>query len=387
MKTYPRILQRFEENAFLFGPRGTGKSTWLKLTYPQAIYIDLLDSETYRFYSSRPERVSDLPINHPKSNCFIIDEVQKIPELLSNIHRLIEGNKTIQFILTGSSSRKLKKTGVDLLGGRALKKHFHPLCAYEMGDDFKLITALTLGMVPLVITSKSPVEVQKSYIDLYINEEVKQEGLTRNIGGFNRFLEIISLSQGSTLNLAEVSRDCEIKRNTVDSYISILEDLLIAIRIPIFQKRIKRALVKNTKFYFFDCGVFQGIRPKGPLDDTSSIKGIALETLVMQHLRAWIDYSNKKVTLHYWRTRGGTEVDFILYGEGVFYAIEVKSTLAPRSKDTRGLKEFKKDYPEVTPLLLYQGQESKIREGIHWVPIENFLKGLHPQRPFVEHLL
>jgi predicted AAA+ superfamily ATPase len=384
MKTYPRLLRQFHENSFLFGPRGTGKSTWLKLTYPNAVYIDLLDSEIYRYYSSRPERIKELLVNHPESKCFIIDEVQKVPEILSNIHSLIEKHKDLQFILTGSSSRKLKKTGVDLLGGRALNKHFHPLCAYEMGDDFELLRALTLGMVPLVLTSSSPMDIQKSYIDLYINEEVKQEGLTRNVGNFNRFLEIISFSQGSTLNLAEVSRDCEVKRNTVDSYISILEDLLIAIRIPIFQKRAKRALVKNTKFYFFDCGVFQGIRPKGPLDDVSSINGVTLETLVMQHLRAWIDYSGKKVNLYYWRTRGGAEVDFILYGEDVFYAIEVKSTSVPRAKDTRGLRTFKKDYPEVTPILLYQGQEAKIRDSIHWLPIETFLKGLHPQKPLLD---
>ena len=160
--------------------------------------------------------------------------------------------------------------------------------------------------------------------------------------------------------------------------------MLIAARIPIFQKRAKRALVKNTKFYFFDCGVFQGLRPKGPLDDVSSINGVALETLVMQHLRAWIDYSGKKVTLYYWRTRGGAEVDFILYGDEVFYAIEVKSTIAPRGKDTRGLKTFAKDYPEATPVLLYQGQVSKVRGSIHWVPIEKFLKELHPQKPILD---
>jgi len=386
MAHYPRVIEKFTQNSFLFGPRGTGKSTWLKAQYPEAHYIDLLDSETFRHYSARPERISALLDEYPQKKCFIIDEVQKIPELLSNIHRLIELNKHIQFILTGSSSRKLKQTGIDLLAGRALKKHFHPFCANELKDEFDLSKALTFGMVPLVITAQAPLETQKSYIDLYINEEVKQEGLTRNIGDFNRFLEVMSLSQGSVLNLSEIARDCGIKRNTIDSYLSILEDLLIAVRLPIFQKRIKRAIIKNTKFYFFDCGVFQGLRPKGPLDDVSSVQGVALETLVMQHLRAWIDYSGKDITLYFWRTRGGTEVDFVLYGENTFYAIEVKSTLSPRAKDTKGLRIFSTDYPEATPILLYRGKENKVRDGIHHLSIETFLKELHPMKPFLSLL-
>lgn len=384
MNSYPRCAKKISASCFLFGPRGTGKSTWLKEAYTTAAYIDFFDSETFRYYSARPERISRLPEEHPDKKLFIIDEVQKIPEILSDLHRLIESDKSLQFILTGSSSRKIKKQGVDLLAGRALQKPFHPLIASEMKSDFDLEWCLSIGLVPLIVSSQNPSETQRSYIDLYLNEEIKEEGLTRNIGAFNRFLETMSFSQGSVLNLSEISRDCEVKRNTVDSYVSILEDLLIAVRIPVFQKSAKRSLIKNSKFYFFDCGVFQGIRPKGPLDDETSIKGIALETLVMQHLRAWIDYSGKRIKLYFWKTRGGSEVDFILYGEDTFAAIEVKNTRNPRASDVRGLKKFYQDYPEAKPVLLYRGAEKKIRDGILWLPVEDFLLNITPDRSFLE---
>ncbi|MBD3321258.1 MAG: AAA family ATPase [Chitinivibrionales bacterium] len=375
---YKRFLQTIHTTSFLFGPRGTGKSTWLKEKYPHAAYIDMLNSETFRYYSAFPERALRILDDYPQKECFIIDEVQKVPDILSNLHSFIEDHKDILFILTGSSSRKLKAKGVDLLAGRALLKTFHPFMASELGNDFDIDKALTLGMVPLVLTSSAPLETQRSYINLYLNEEVKEEGLTRNIGNFTRFLEIISFSQGSVLNLSEISRDSEVKRNTLDSYVSILEDLLIAVRIPVFSHRAKRELIRSRKFYFFDCGVFQGIRTKGPLEDAASLRGTALETLVMQHLRAWIEYSGKEIQLYFWRTRGGSEVDFIIYGENTFFAFEVKNTRNPRAKDTSGLRSFGQDYPPARLVLLYRGKEKKRRDGVDWIPVERFLRALSP---------
>ncbi|MFP4417947.1 MAG: ATP-binding protein [Chitinivibrionales bacterium] len=375
---YTRSIKKFSESSFLFGPRGTGKSTWLMSNYPEAVYVDLLDSQTYRYFSARPERILALSKEYSQKKCFIIDEVQRIPELLSNIHLLMETENGLQFILTGSSSRKLKQKGVDLLAGRAVVKHFHPLLACEMQNDFDLQQALINGMVPLIVSAQNRDQTRNSYIDLYVNEEVKEEGLTRNIGNFSRFLEVISFSQGSVINLSEISRDSEVKRNTVDSYVSILEDLLIAVRIPVFTKRAKRALISNRKFYFFDCGVYRGLRPSGPLDDVSSLQGISLETLVLQHLRAWIDYAGKRIKLYFWRTRGGSEVDFILYGENTFVAIEVKNTMQPRAKDLSGLKAFMTDYPEVTPILLYRGHDRLRRDGVFWIPVEKFLIDVTP---------
>jgi predicted AAA+ superfamily ATPase len=381
---YLRDLERFAETSFLFGPRGTGKSTWLRRAFPEAVIVDLLDSETFRYYSAMPERIGQTLAEHPGTSCFIVDEVQKAPELLPNIHRLIEAHKSIQFILTGSSSRKLKKKGVDLLAGRALNKHFHPLTAHEMGDDFDLDRALTIGMVPLIVTSSTPEKTQRSYIDLYLNEEVKEEGLTRNVGDFARFLEAVAFSQGSVLNASEVARDSAVKRTTVDSYLSILEDLLIAVRIPVFARRAKRAVIRSGKFYFFDCGLFAGMRPKGPLDDAFSLQGVALETLVMQHLRAWIEYAASDVKLYFWRTRGGSEVDFVLYGHETFLAIEVKNTRQPRARDLSGLKTFHHDYPEAQPLLLYRGSERKQRDGIPWIPVDEFLRAITPGTPLAD---
>ncbi|MBD3240652.1 MAG: DUF4143 domain-containing protein, partial [Chitinivibrionales bacterium] len=330
--------------------------------------------------------IGDLPGEYPQARCFVVDEVQKVPEILSDLHRLIEDRKDLQWILTGSSCRKLKRTGVDLLAGRALNRCFHPLMAIEMGEYFDLKRALDIGMLPLIVSADNPAATRGSYIDLYLDQEVREEGLTRNVGAFARFLETMSFSQGAVTNLSEISRDSEVKRNTVDSFVSILEDLLIGVRIPPFERRAKRAVVKSRKFYFFDCGVYQGIRPRGPLDDSSSLQGVVLETLVMQHLRAWIDYSGAAVRLYFWRTRGGSEVDFVLYGDRTFVAIEVKNTARPRSRDTAGLRTFVRDYPESAVVLLYRGTERKRRDGVLWIPVEQFLRELTPDAALSEVL-
>jgi predicted AAA+ superfamily ATPase len=193
----------------------------------------------------------------------------------------------------------------------------------KISDYFNLSKNLEIGMLPLVLDSKVPLKTLNSYVGLYIQEEVKFEGFVRNIGNFSRSLETISFSQSSLLNISEVARESAVKRKTVENYIGILEDLMLSFRIPVFSKKAKRHLVKQSKFYFFDCGVYKSIRPSGPLDLPEEINGAALEGLVAQHLRAWIDYSDNKNKLFFWRTKSGTEVDFIVYGNE-FTAIEVK---------------------------------------------------------------
>ena len=193
---------------FIFGPRGTGKSTWLKKTFPDAYLIDLLDNSTFRNYVAFPERIKQTVTANPQIKRFIIDEVQKAPALLDSIHSLIEEHKSHQFILTGSSARKLRRGGVNLLAGRALLTHFHPFMASELGADFSLDAALRNGLIPLIVSSTEPDKTLATYISLYLKEEVKEEALVRDIGAFARFLEAMSFSHGSVLNLSNIAREC-----------------------------------------------------------------------------------------------------------------------------------------------------------------------------------
>ena len=380
METVGRFFRAPEQSFFLFGPRGTGKSTWLKRHYPESVVIDLLAPELFRLYSARPERLREVT-SGSKVKTIIIDEVQKVPELLDVVHELIEEGNGFQFILTGSSARKLKRTGVDLLAGRAIVKTMHPFMAAELGETFSLADSLQIGLVPLITSALSPQETLASYVALYLKEEVQMEGVVRNIGAFSRFLEAASFSHGSTINLSEVARECQVKRKTVDNYLAVLEDLLLSFLVPVFSRRAKRHLISHPKFYYFDSGVFRSLRPTGPLDSPQEIDGAGLEGLVAQHLRAWIAYSNKPCNLYYWRTKSGVEVDFILYGQDTFLAIEVKNSAKINNKMLKGLIAFQEDYPEAQALLLYRGNERLLINNTLCLPCEQFLRNLVPGQP------
>jgi uncharacterized protein len=381
MATVPRFFRAPSTHFFLFGPRGTGKSTWLRDEYPDALWVDLLRPEIHRQYSARPERLRELVAGNPDRSVVVIDEVQKAPILLDVVHDLIERGGGPRFVLTGSSARKLKREGVDLLAGRALVRSLHPFMAAELGSRFDLGAALRRGLVPLVWGSPEPEEALKAYAGLYLKEEVQMEGLVRRFEAFARFLEAVSFSHAAVLNVSEVARECQVSRNTVEGYLEILEDLLLAFRIPVFTKRARRGLTVHPKFFWFDAGVFVAMRPAGPLDRPEEIGGAALEGLIGQHLRAWIDYSGEDFTLSFWRTRAGTEVDFVIYGRHGFWAVEVKHSATIRPADLRGLQAFKEDYPEAELRLLYRGEETRVVDGIRCLPCDDFLRGLIPGRP------
>lgn len=380
MKFIPRFFKGPKTSFFLFGPRGTGKSTWLKATYPGALTVDLLDADVFRTLNAKPERLKEIGMAAQNQQVVVIDEVQKLPVLLDIVHSLMEQHKKIQFILTGSSARKLKREGVDLLAGRAVMQTLHPFMASELKSAFSLEGALAQGLLPVVIESKDPAKTLKTYLSLYIREEVQMEGIVRNLGNFSRFLEAVSLSHGQVLNINNVGRDCEVKRNVVESYISVLEDLLISYRLFVFQKKIKRKLSVHPKFYFFDTGVFQSLRPQGPLDIPSEIGGAGLEGLVAQHLKAWISYSENDCQLYFWRSQSGNEVDFVLYGPENFFAIEVKNATKLHPQDFNGLEAFKTDYPQCKAILLYRGKFPYKHKGILCLPCENFLVNLIPSQ-------
>ncbi len=360
------------QSFFLFGPRGTGKSTWLRHELTDALFVDLLQPDVFREMSARPERLRELVLGNPDSETIVVDEVQRIPELLNVVHSLLESGGRPRFVLTGSSARKLRRGGIDLLAGRALTRSLHPFMAGEL-CSFKLDEALTLGLLPLVLAAPQPAEALKAYAALYVEQEVRAEGLTRNVGGFARFLEVISFSHAAVLNISNVARECEIERKTVANFVGILEDLLLCFQVPVFTRRARRETAAHPKFYLFDAGVYRSLRPRGPLDRPEEIEGAALEGLVAQHLRAWLAYSGADATLYHWRTRSGVEVDFVLYGKDTFRAIEVKNTARVRPEDLRGLRTFAFDYPQCETILLYRGKESLRVEGIQCSPVEEFL--------------
>lgn len=370
---YSRIITyQNNKSFFLFGPRGTGKSTWLKTTFPQALYLDLLKSSLFNDLLAQPQRLEEM-IPRNFDDWVIIDEVQKIPALLNEVHRLIEDRK-LKFILTGSSARKLKKKEVNLLAGRALTCLMHPLTSLELKDNFSLSHSLKWGHLPSTFTAENPGEYLESYVATYLKEEVQQEGLTRNLGAFTRFLEAASFSQGGVINYSEVARDCAIHRKVVENYFSIAEDLLISRFLPVFSKKAKRRLIAHPKFYFFDVGVYRTLRPKGPLDTPEEIDGAALETLLFQELRAINDYLKLGYQIYYWRTASDLEVDFVLYGEKGIRAIEVKRTARIKSEHLNGLKAFLEDYPASRACLLYGGDQELFIDNISVIPLNLFFK-------------
>lgn len=379
METLKRFFNAPESSFFLFGPRGTGKSTWLHDRRRLAIWVDLLDPESQRLYQARPERLRELIAGRPEVTDVVIDEVQKVPGLLDVVHALVEADRRLRFVLTGSSARKLRRGAWNLLAGRLVEASMHPFMAAELGSAFSLQRALEIGLVPLVWGAAEPARTLRAYASLYLREEVQAEALVRDIGAFSRFLEAISFSHGSLLNLTEVARDCQTGRKTVEGYLDILEDLLLSFRVPVFTKRAKRLLVSHPKFFYFDAGVYRSLRPSGPLDRPEEIEGMALEGLVAQHLRAWIAYRGTGAGLYYWRTKSGSEVDFVVYGEDVFWAIEVKRAGNVHGKDLRALRAFRDDYPEASVCLLYLGKDRLTIDGIPCIPCEDFLVGLSPE--------
>ncbi|MBI4281648.1 ATP-binding protein [Candidatus Uhrbacteria bacterium] len=370
---YTRLLTPpHRKSFFLFGPRGTGKTTWLKKTFPNALYIDLLDSEIYNDLLARPHRLSTMIPAHWKE-AVILDEVQRVPALLHEVHRLIE-TRGIIFALTGSSARTLARKEVNLLAGRALTSFMYPLTATELGSDFTLRHALQYGQLPSTFSEADPKRYLASYVTTYLREEVQQEGLTRNLGAFTRFLETASFSQAQLLNVSAVARECAVHRKVAEHYFSILYDLRIATQIPVFTKKAKRRMAVHPKFYFFDAGVYRAIRPQGPLDTPEDIDGAALETLVMQEITAMNHYRDYGYQIYFWRTAGGHEVDIILYGAQGIVAIEVKRGNRVAGDTLNGLSAFLREYPMAHAYLLYGGDRASWEGNIRILPVEDFLR-------------
>ncbi len=360
-----------DKSFFLFGPRGTGKSTLLGSAFPDAVFFDLLDLSVYSELLAHPERLETLSAPRKPAR-IVIDEIQRVPALLDEVHRLIEKRRW-RFALTGSSARKLRRGGVNLLAGRARTLAMHPLTARELGDRFDIRHSLRYGQLPSVYVETDPQKYLSSYVGTYLREEVQAEALTRNLDTFSRFLVAASFSQGAVLSVSNVARDLGLPRKTVEGYFGLLDDLLISVRLPVFTRRAKRAIIVHPKFYFFDAGVYRTLRPVGPLDSAEDIDGPAVETLVMQELRAVNDNHDLGYSLFYWRTRDRKEVDFVLYGERGLVAIGVKRSASFRESDLTDLKLFAADYSVARCFLLYGGEREYVVDGIRVLPLASAL--------------
>jgi predicted AAA+ superfamily ATPase len=378
---YPRIYKPSSQSFFLFGPRGVGKSTWARQSFPNAPRIDLLDESLYQTYLVDPEAfAAELRALSPRA-WVIVDEIQRIPGLLNQVHRSIE-EKHLRFVMLGSSARKLKTAGTNLLAGRALKKTMFPLLPEELGAEFSLERVLTFGSLPVIVRAESKDEALRAYVELYLKEEIRAEALVRNLGGFARFLPIAAVFHAQVINITALARDAGVARTTVNGYLDILEDTLLAYRIPAFEARLRVRERKHPKLYWIDPGLVRAIKKHtGRLGMEE--KGPLFEGWVATLLRAYGEIRGILDEMYYWAPAESrrTEVDFVLKRGWEYLAIEAKSGAKVSNRELSGLRAIK-DLPRITRrVLIYEGQRKmKSADGIEIWPIELFAQALATDR-------
>jgi len=377
-KRFLKLPLSAKESCFLWGPRQTGKSTLLRILYPKAKRYDLLLSSQYRRLIQNPGLIREECLasgltGQNQKEPIIIDEVQKVPELLDEVYWLIE-NLGLRFILCGSSARRLKRRKVNLLGGRAVRYELFPL-VYPEVPDFSLKKALRFGLLPRHYLSSNPTRLLQSYVGDYLKEEIAAEAVTRNIAAFSRFLEVAALSNNEIINYTNIANDCGVSSPTVRGYFEILEDTLIGRFLPAFRKRAKRRLIRAPKFLFFDVGIVAHLTRRGPVEPGSELFGRAFEHFICLEVLAHASYSELNYPVAYWRTASQFEVDLVLEEHEV--AIEIKSTTQAKNRHLKGLRVFKEEYKARSYILVSLDLHPRLTDdGILILPWEEFLRRL-----------
>jgi len=356
---------------FLFGPRRTGKSTYLRATFPDAVYYDLLDGATFRDLAAAPELIRQRL--RASDKLIVIDEVQKLPALLDEVHKTIELRKDLRFILTGSSLRKLRRGGANLLAGRALTVNFFPLVFPEV-PEISLEDRLLRGNLPSMLTSPIPEEDLKAYVGDYIREEIQGEFESRKLEGFSRFLSFAAACSGEQVNYTALGSELGINPKTIREYFQVLDDTLLGSELPAFSTGSKRKPVTSAKFYFFDIGVTNTLLGRSLRTLTSDTYGSTLEHLIFHEIRSYLGYKRLDVPLHYWRTYSQLEVDFLV---GTEVAIEVKSSARIGKKDTKGLRALSEEVSLRRKIVVCREEFPRVDDdGIEILPVQAFLEAL-----------
>lgn len=372
---YHRIFDvenRLDEAMFLFGARQTGKSTLLKERFPKAIYIDLLKSDVRNRFKQHPEEFRESLLRYPPETLVIVDEIQKVPDLLDEVHWLMV-EKGLWFILSGSSARKIKKSGANNLGGRAIPETLFPLVSAEI-PDFDIERAIQNGMIPRHYMVANARNRMRAYIDLYVKEEIIEEALVQNVDEFIRFMEVAAIMDGEILNYENVASDCGVSANTVKAYYKILVDTLLGFEVPAYRKVIKRKLYKSPRFYYFDIGIANHLTKRYQLAPKTPEYGHAFEHLIMQEIVAYLAYTNSDEELTYWHTYENIEVDAIIGDARV--AIEIKSTDHVDHGDKKGIMEFAKEHPNAKQILVSRDRISRRSGNVDLYYVTDFFKTL-----------
>ena len=368
-----------EESFFLWGPRQTGKTTLLRQRYPQAWWIDLLKADEFRRYMANPEYLrQEIEAKQRAGVSFsgvqvVIDEIQKVPALLDEVHWLIE-NRALSFALCGSSARKVRRGAANLLGGRAARYQLHGLTAGELGADFDLTRLLNHGYLPRMYLASRPRPLLNAYVADYLREEIAAEGFARNLPAFSAFLDAAALSDTEPVNFSNIARDCGVSGRTARSYFEILQDTLLVRPLPSFRRRAKRRVVAAPKYYFADVGAVNRLARRGALHPGGELFGKAMENWVHHELQAFCDYQERDESLAYWRTAGGVEVDFVLGDMRV--ALEVKASARVSQRHLRGLRTLQRAHPEVAHRILVclEPKPRRTEDAIDLLPAEEFAR-------------
>jgi len=360
------------ESAFLWGARQTGKSTLLKMLYPDSLYFDLLLNDEFSRFQRNPSLIREILEATGTSKPVILDEIQRIPVLLNEVHWLIV-NKNIQFILSGSSPRKILQSGGNLLGGRALRYELYPFIFGEI-PDFDLMKAINNGLLPKHYLSINAGKLHEAYIGSYLRDEIINEARVRDVVSFSRFLDVAAFSNGEMVVLANIASDCGVSAPTIRSYFQILEDTLTGRFLQSYQKRPKRRVIQAPKFYYFDVGIANFLSKRGKIEMGSESFGKAFEHLIYQEIFAHSSYSDIRYPIHYWRTASGIEVDFVLGDHEV--AVEVKATTMAHKRHISGLKSFAEEYTVKHKILVTNDPYPRQLEDVLVLPWNIFLEKL-----------